>query len=170
MPEYKNSKIYAIKSSQANKYYLGATTKRLCQRMAQHKQNYNKYVQQKIGDFDSSFEVLQFTDAQIQLLESFECNTKDELNAKLNKYMETYKDSTVNKPKEKKVKIVKKKVVKEVEEPIKEIPQPTNTPVVESDSEYETSEEKPEEIPIVIPPVPVFMNRLQYLRNASLKL
>lgn len=153
MPEYKNSKIYAIKSEQAQKYYIGATTKRLCQRMAQHRQNYNKYVDKKV-DYDSSFDILQFSDAQIQLLESFECNNKDELNNKLQTYISSYKEKIVNKPKEKKprekkekepkekkVKVSKKKVLKEMEESIKEIPQPP--PVVESDSEYKTSEEEP---------------------------
>jgi hypothetical protein len=161
MPEYTNSKIYAIKSEQANKYYIGATTKRLCQRMAQHRQNYSKYVN-KLVDYDSSFDILQFSDAQIQLLESFECKNKDELNNKLLNYISSYKDKIVNKPKEKKVKeikepkepkekkvkISKKKILKEMEESIKP---PVNTPIkeIETDSEYQTSEEKPvEEKPV----------------------
>ena len=161
MPEYKNSKIYAIKSEQAQKYYIGATTKRLCQRMAQHRQNYNKYVDKKV-DHDCSFDILQFSDAQIQLLESYECNTKDELNNKLQSYLTSYKDKIVNKPKEKKpkepkpkeskprekkIKVSKKKVLKEIEETIKEIPQPPPTPIIESDSEYKSSEEELKEEP-----------------------
>jgi hypothetical protein len=174
MPEYKNSKIYAIKSEQANKYYIGATTKRLCQRMAQHRQNYNKYINKTI-EYDSSFDILKFSDAQIQLLESFECKNKDELNNKLQTYIESYKDKIVNKakerkpkekkePTEKKVKITKKKILKEIEESIKEIPQPVNSPVneVQSESDYQTSEEKPKEEPKE--ENIIFMNRLQALR------
>ena len=176
MPEYKNSKIYAIKSEQAQKYYIGATTKRLCQRMAQHRQNYNKYIN-KLIEYDSSFDILKFSDAQIQLLESFECNNKDELNTKLLSYIESYKDKIVNKPKEKKikepkepkekkVKVSKKKVLKEMEESIKEIPQPPPTPIVESDSEYQTSEEKPKEELKEEPKSTnlIFMNHLQAKR------
>ena len=179
MPEYKNSKIYSIKSEQAQKYYIGATTKRLCQRMAQHKQNYNKFIQ-KLIDYDSSFDILQFSDAQIQLLESCELKNKDELNAKLNTYLESYKDKIVNKPKEKKTKILKekkekttkKKILKEIEESIKEVPKTQSPPTteVESDSDYKTSEEKPKEEKIeeLIQPKPIFINRLQQLRSGSL--
>lgn len=174
MPEYKNSKIYSIKSEQASKYYIGATTKRLCQRMAQHKQNYKKYVDNKL-DYDSSFDILKFSDAQIQLLESFECSTKDELNNKLQTYINSYKEKIVNKakekktkePKEKKIKIIKKKVLKEMEESIKELPVPVNTPIIkeeikeiETESDYKTSEEKPKEEKSEL----IFMNRLQALR------
>lgn len=171
MPDYKKSKIYAIKSEQANKYYIGATTKMLCQRMAQHRQNYNKYIDKKI-DYDSSFDILQFSDAQIQLLESFECNNKDELNNKLQTYVSSYKDKIVNKPKErkpkipkepkeKKIKVSKKKVLKDMEESIKELPQKEPIKEVESDSEYKTSEEKPKEEPKSDFP---FMNLLQAKR------
>jgi hypothetical protein len=176
MPEYKNSKIYSIKSEQANKYYIGATTKRLCQRMAQHKQNYSKFIN-KTTDYDSSFDILQFSDAKIQLLEAFECNTKDELNLKLDNYYESYKDKIVNKPKEKKIKvktekITKKKLLKEIEESIKEVPK-TQSPIntdVESDSDYKTSEEKPKEDikEEAIQPKSIFINRLQQLRGGSL--
>jgi hypothetical protein len=181
MPEYNNSKIYAIKSTQANKYYIGATTKRLCQRIAQHKQNYNKFVQ-NLADYDSSFDILQFSDAQIQLLESFECKNKDELNAKLQTYMSSYKDHIVNKPKEKKLKpkvIRKKKEEKKIEE-IKNEVIISNTEI-QTDSEYESSDEPPQSPPsapasISIPkeepkkeeikPAPLFLNRLQYMRNS----
>jgi len=179
MPEYKNSKIYAIKSAQANKYYVGATTKRLCQRIAQHKQNYNKFIQ-KICDYDSSFDILQFSDAQIQLLESFECKNKDELNAKLNTYLISYKDNIVNKPKEKKPRVTKKKKEEKKVEEIKNEIILTNTEIhtddeIQTDSEYQSSEEAPPPSPVkeVLAPVqaPIFMNRLQYLRNGgSLKL
>ena len=142
MPEYKNSKIYSIKSEQASKFFIGATTKRLCQRMAQHKQNYAKYLDKKT-DYDCSFDILKYSDAQIQLLESFECNNKDELNAKLQSYIDSYKDKAVNKPKEKKVRVKKEKK----EKPAKPV---------------EKVEEKVEEKPTEIKPI--FMNRLQAMR------
>jgi len=167
MPDYKNSKIYAIKSSQANKYYVGATTKRLCQRIAQHKQNYNKFVQ-KIGDYDSSFDILNFSDANIQLLESFECKNKDELNAKLNTYLISYKDHIVNKPKEKKPRVVKKK--KEKVEEIKNEIIITNTEIHTDEIETDSDTQESPKTPVKVLP-PLFMNRLQYLRNGgSLKL
>jgi len=129
MPEYKNSKIYSIKSEQASKFFIGATTKRLCQRMAQHKQNYAKYLEKKT-DYDCSFDVLQYSDAQIQLLESFECKNKDELNAKLQTYIDSYKDKAVNKPKEKKVRVKKEKVICENVETPEKITNKDNNPQV----------------------------------------
>ena len=150
MPEYKNSKIYALKSEQASKFYIGATTKRLCQRMAQHKQNYNKYVAKTL-DYDCSFDILQYSDAQIQLLEAFECNNKDELNAKLLKYIESYKDKTVNKPKEKKIREKKEKTIK----PKKIIQQKEDKKVEQKEEKKEEQKEEPK---------PQFTNRLQALR------
>ncbi len=152
MPDYKSSKIYAIKSEQASKFYIGSTTKRLCSRMAQHRQNYNKYLEKKI-DYDCSFDILQYSDAQIQLLESFECNNKDELNAKLQTFINNYKDKAVNKPKEKKIREKKEKKikVKSKEKPIKE--QPKEQPKEEIKKE-ESIKEGP----------PKYTNRLQALR------
>lgn len=74
MPDYKNAKLYAIRSHQTDKVYIGATCNKLCVRMAQHRSavRANKKV--------SSSHMLEYSDAYIELIEVFPCKTKEELN------------------------------------------------------------------------------------------
>ena len=44
MNKYNNAKIYAIKSNDNDKYYIGSTTQKLCQRFATHKNKYKNYL------------------------------------------------------------------------------------------------------------------------------
>jgi len=102
MPDYSKSKIYCIKSGQADKIFIGATVKRLCERMAQHKSYYQKYMfNNQQGIYEDYFEIIKYCDCSIQLLEKVDCKDKDELNAKLQYYIELYKDKVLNKPKQK---------------------------------------------------------------------
>jgi hypothetical protein len=179
-PNYKDSKIYILKSEQEKKHYIGATTKRLCQRLAQHNDYYSKYLNNECP-FDESFEILKYSDVRIQLLESVHVNSKDELNKKLDEYLENQKDKIVNKT-EKKVKVRKTKPKKEIIKIVEE-----KTPVSskeESKSDEETKsteskesfksytkedlkqieEEKKKELTN-----PKFLNRLQALRNNLIK-
>jgi hypothetical protein len=83
MVNYNNSKIYKIVSPQTDKIYVGSTTKdKLCQRMAQHRAIYKRYLNDKERDYITSFEILKYEDAIIILIEAFPCNTKDELHAR----------------------------------------------------------------------------------------
>jgi hypothetical protein len=113
MNKYNNSKIYTIRSHQTDKFYIGSTTKKyLSQRMANHKSDYRLFLQEK-QHYISSYDILQFEDAYIELLENFNCNNKDELLKKEGEYIRQYKDQIVNlqiegKNKEKKDEINKK--------------------------------------------------------------
>jgi len=99
--DYSKSKIYCIKSGQTDKVYIGATIKRLCERFSQHKSYYQKYMfNNQQGTYEDYYDILKFSDATIQLLEKIDCKDKDELNAKLQQYLELYKDKIINKPKE----------------------------------------------------------------------
>ena len=176
MVNYKDSKIYILKSEQEKKHYIGATTKRLCQRLAQHKDYYSKYLEKKCP-YDESFEILKYGDARIQLLESVHVESKDELNKKLDEYIENQKDKIVNKI-EKKVKVRKTKPKKEIIKIIdenKEIEtkQDDETKSIDSKESFksytkedikEIEEKKKEELTN-----PKFMNRLQALRNGLTK-
>jgi len=102
MPDYSNSKIYCIKSSQNPKIYIGATVKRLCERMSQHKSIYQKWCfSGQSTPAEDVFELLKYNDCSIQLMEKVECKCKDELNAKLQHYLTEYKETCINRPKEK---------------------------------------------------------------------
>ena len=88
MPDYKQGKIYCIRSHQTEQLYIGSTTKTLAQRLAKHKSN------MKSGN-RSVIEILQYEDAYIELIELFPCNSKEELNKKEGEHIRT--NNCVNK-------------------------------------------------------------------------
>jgi hypothetical protein len=94
---YNNGKIYKLVSPHSNKIYVGSTCKKyLCQRLSQHKSNYKEWIKnEKI--YISSFELFELGDVEIVLLESVNCETKDELFKKEREYIDKYKDIIVNK-------------------------------------------------------------------------
>jgi hypothetical protein len=71
MPDYKNGKIYAIRSHQTDLVYIGSTTQPLHKRLWGHK-NEQKNV--------SSKQLLCYEDAYIELIEDFPCENKEQLN------------------------------------------------------------------------------------------
>lgn len=73
MPEYKNGKIYCIRSHENDDIYIGSTTQSLANRLASHR------YKMKNGDTTTSRNVLQYPSAYIELIESFPCNSKEEL-------------------------------------------------------------------------------------------
>jgi len=84
MVNYQEGKIYKIVSYQTDKIYIGSTCKTLlCQRFAQHKNYYKQWLKNNPKYHKiTSFELLQYNDAQIILLENFPCNNKNELHAR----------------------------------------------------------------------------------------
>ena len=79
MPNYANSKIYAIKSHQTDKVFIGATTQKLCKRIHNHRGDYDekKYFNVS-GDtlWKSFYDVVQFPDNYIELIEEYKCYSK----------------------------------------------------------------------------------------------
>ena len=69
-PNFQNGKIYAIRSHQTDKIYIGSTTQPLSVRFGGHKKNMDC----------SSIQILEFGDAYIELLEEFPCANKMQLN------------------------------------------------------------------------------------------
>jgi len=74
MPNYKNGKIYCIRSYHTDKVYVGSTTRKLCQRMPEHKtlfkNNKMKYTAKNI---------LKYDDAYIELIEEVSVDNIEEL-------------------------------------------------------------------------------------------
>ena len=73
MPDYSKAKIYAIKSDQYDKIYIGSTCRPLNIRLNEHK--CRKYYVKK----EKSKEILKYNDAKIYLIENFPCLNKNEL-------------------------------------------------------------------------------------------
>lgn len=76
--DYKNGKIYGIYSYQTDKVYIGSTCSRLCKRLYQHRADYNRFNNGKYR-FVSSFDILQYDDHYIELVEEFPCENSMQL-------------------------------------------------------------------------------------------
>lgn len=85
---YQHSKIYKIVSDQTNRIYVGSTVNVLSKRLSEHKSMYKRY---KNGShhYVTSFDIVQYDDAKIILVESYPCNNKDELRARERYHIET---------------------------------------------------------------------------------
>jgi len=95
MVKYDNGKIYKIWSSQTELIYIGSTTKLLCRRLADHKSNIKLYNDNRYG-YNSSFEIIKYDDAKIELIENFSCNNKEELTKREGELIRQFKDVCVN--------------------------------------------------------------------------
>jgi hypothetical protein len=84
---YKNGKIYKIVDNTNDNIYIGSTCKLLCRRLAQHRYQYKKYLEEK-KKYLTSFEILKNNDYDIVLLEVFPCKSKEELNKRERYYIE----------------------------------------------------------------------------------
>ena len=88
MTDYKQGKIYAIRSSKTDKYYIGSTATTLCKRFYSHKTKQN---------ITASAEIIAFGDAYIELIELFPCGSKMELNKREGELQREMKTNIVNK-------------------------------------------------------------------------
>ena len=82
MVNYQNGKIYKITSVSTTDIYVGSTTTDLDLRMNQH-----KYQLKKNKEYVSSFEILKYGDAKIELIVNFPCDSKTELTREEGKYI-----------------------------------------------------------------------------------
>ena len=79
MVNYARGKVYAIRSHKTDKIYIGSTCRPLANRMSDHRSSYRRWKAAKLNKI-SSYEVLEHGDAYIELLESYPCGSKEELN------------------------------------------------------------------------------------------
>ena len=85
MVNYQTSKIYKIESTQGPKVYIGSTTKQyLSQRMDKHRSAYKQWKDGKVNKVMAYdlFDEYGIENCSIVLIESFQCNSKDELRAR----------------------------------------------------------------------------------------
>jgi len=81
MPDYNLGRIYKLESYQTTKIYIGSTCQPLCERLAGHKSSYKRFQKQKCG-LITSFELVQYDDVRITLIEYYPCDTKEQLLAR----------------------------------------------------------------------------------------
>ena len=76
---YHTSKIYRISSPQCDKFYIGSTTQTIKARLSKHKAAYKRYLEKGLGKYLTSFEVVKFDDAIIELIKNVKCENRKEL-------------------------------------------------------------------------------------------
>lgn len=76
--DYKNGKIYTIRSNQTDDIYIGSTCSPLYKRLYNHKQHYNSWVNRG-KNYMSSYEIIKYDDCYIELLEEYPCENKQQL-------------------------------------------------------------------------------------------
>ena len=91
MPNYQLGKIYCIRSDKTDDIYLGSTAQPyLSQRFSKHKSDYRGYLEGK-SPYLTSFEIIQYGDAYIELICDYPCNSKADLNREEGKYQREMK-------------------------------------------------------------------------------
>jgi hypothetical protein len=94
MVNYKNGKIYCIRSFQTEKVYVGSTCEKLSKRMAHHRNAYKRYLNGKCNKV-TSYDILKYDDAYIELIEYCPCDSREELCKKEGEHIR--KNECVNK-------------------------------------------------------------------------
>ena len=83
MINYNNGKIYVLTCFETGLIYIGSTTKQyLSQRLTSHVDDFKRFQSGKDKRYMTSFEIIKNDNYQITLLESYPCNSKDELTAR----------------------------------------------------------------------------------------
>ena len=78
MPDYQQGKIYCLRSHKTDDIYIGSTTRELAVRKSGHKADYKRYLKGKFC-YVSSFELCQYDDVYIELIEDYPCENKAQL-------------------------------------------------------------------------------------------
>jgi hypothetical protein len=73
------AKVYRIVSLSTGEQYIGSTCNDLSKRMAQHRDGFRKWGRDNSSAYCRSYEVLKHGDADIFLMETVECKTRDDL-------------------------------------------------------------------------------------------
>ncbi len=71
-------RIYKLTSTQSNQCYIGSTTRSIYTRLTEHNYNYYQYKNGKYH-YTSSYDIVKFDDAKIELLEEREFKDKKEM-------------------------------------------------------------------------------------------
>ena len=88
MVNYQQGKIYKIVCNTSGLVYIGSTCQKLLsQRLSEHVSNYKQYLIQK-KNYISSYEVIEYGNYEIILVENCPCNTRDELYMRERFYIE----------------------------------------------------------------------------------
>jgi hypothetical protein len=94
--DYKEGKIYAIRSPHTTKIYIGSTCQPLSKRLYQHRRSYAWYLKGN-GANVRSYKILEKGDEYIELLEKYSCETKEELRKREGELIRQHHETCINK-------------------------------------------------------------------------
>jgi hypothetical protein len=77
MTDYDNGKNYTIRSHQTTDIYIGSTTQSLAKRFGCHKSSYKSFESKKSKKYCTSYILMKYDDAYIELLENYPCESKE---------------------------------------------------------------------------------------------
>jgi hypothetical protein len=89
---YHSGKIYAIRSHQTDKFYIGSTCLPLYKRLYKHRNNKKAYENCGYHKI-TSFDILQYDDHYIELLEEFRCENKMQLEKREGELIRLHKNN-----------------------------------------------------------------------------
>ncbi len=94
--KYQNGKIYSVYSPNTEIIYIGSTTHiKLIARLFQHVKHYRAFLINR-HSYLASFDILDYGEYGITLLEEYPCNSKEELRKREDEYIKMYGDKCVN--------------------------------------------------------------------------
>ena len=94
---YGRGKIYKITSKNTDKIYIGSTTEKyLSNRIANHRTKFRQYMEGS-DHYRYSFEVIRMGKDNIELIEDFPSDTKEQLHCRERYHIEKNKEIVVNK-------------------------------------------------------------------------
>ncbi len=97
MPDYQKGKIYMLATQKNCKIYIGSTTTTLHSRFQSHQSKYKRWLEGIGKNYKSAFELLEYNDCKIELIEECPCDTLKELHLREGYHMLLNKDFIVNK-------------------------------------------------------------------------
>lgn len=96
MASYQNAVVYAIRSHQTDLFYIGSTKSPMYKRMSNHRGRYKLWCNDNNKSYVSSFEILKYDDAYIELLEEYPCENVQQLRKKEGEHIRLHRDVCVN--------------------------------------------------------------------------
>jgi hypothetical protein len=97
MPDYQQGKIYMITTQKNCKIYIGSTSKTLHERFLSHKSKYRRWLDGSNKEYITAYEILEYDDCKIELIEECPCNDKTEIYKREAHHMMLNRDFIVNK-------------------------------------------------------------------------
>ena len=95
MASYQNAVVYAIRSHQTDQFYIGSTRTPMYKRLSKHRGNYKQWCNDN-GRYVSSYEIVKYDDAYIELIEECPCENAAQLCKKEGEYIRLHRDNCVN--------------------------------------------------------------------------